>query len=171
MTTIIGGTGPALTPDPVAALDELALPTLAEVVEAAEESVGQVLEQGGIDAALVEDEIWELGRTFLRADGSVRHFSVFSWLADLHEKSGAVDRDAIGTRGSDWLLAQKLGETLQDSVKAVTFAASAEKSLHDAAMIFNLAQLMMLWRTNDQRHFDELMSELKTGAAEGQGLD
>ncbi|MEM8693441.1 MAG: hypothetical protein AAGG57_16340 [Pseudomonadota bacterium] len=120
---------------------------------AAEEAVEDLAE------TLVQ-EVFENADRFIRSDDQLNHYAIFRWLVTTQEEQGLVSEATLGTAGSTWLLAQKLGETLQDAVNMIVQLTAVERAMQDMIQVILFANLMHMWRTNDSLQEDSPLGQV-----------
>jgi len=106
------------------------------------------------------EEVFEHAQEFVGANGQLKHYSIFRWLLEVEQESGIVSEATMGSAGSKWLLAQRLGETLQSSIDQIVSGAAADRAYNDVASVFMLSNMMDIWRMNNRIYHDILFSDL-----------
>lgn len=116
-----------------------------------EQAPGTVAEQAVEDLTeMLVEEVFEHGDRFTRANGDLNHYEIFRWLIQIRDQQGLVSEATVGTAGSRWLLARKLGETLDSVINQIMQKSAVERAMQDMANVFMLGSMMNVWRLNDE---------------------
>lgn len=116
------------------------------------EQVPQTVTEQAVDdlTDMLVEEVFEHAERFTRANGDLNHYAIFNWLAQIQDSQGLVSEATVGTAGSRWLLARKLGETLDAVIDQIMQKSAVERAMQDMANVFMLGSMMNVWRLNDE---------------------
>jgi hypothetical protein len=116
------------------------------------------------------EEVFEHADRFLRGDDQLNNWAIFRWLVEIERENGLVSEATIGTRGSKWLLARELGDTLQSTVDQILHMTVAERTMQEFTLTFMFATFAGLWNMNDDLLKDGPLAEVLK-PTEYSGLD
>ena len=110
---------------------------------------------------MIVTEIVDFDARFLDASGIPSFRAIFDWLLDVEARhDGVVSLATVGTDGSRWLLARRLGETLCQSVDAIADGTAAFQAVTDMTEVLTFGALVSMWRMNDRTQLDRVLSEV-----------
>lgn len=95
------------------------------------------------------EEVFEHADRFLNENDTLNHWAIFKWLADIEQNSGLVSEATVGTRGSRWLLARQLGDTLQDTINHIQHRTAVERATYDMTQTLMFAGFLNLWNLSN----------------------
>jgi hypothetical protein len=95
------------------------------------------------------EEVFEHADRFIGHNDRLNNWAIFQWLAKVERENGLVSEATIGTRGSKWLLARELGDTLQTTVNHIVNMTAAEHAMQEFTLTFIYASFAGLWNMND----------------------